>query len=69
MCSGSGPSEERYTVFEVRRPKFEEGCPEVSMREGPEELTLRAEEVGSQKSVHQCRSHCGCQVVTAFGKL
>ena len=36
--------------FEVRRPKFEEGCPEVSIREGPEELTLRAEKVGSQKA-------------------
>ena len=38
--------------FEVRRPKFEEGTPgpEVSIREGPEELTLRAEEVGSQKA-------------------
>ena len=36
--------------FEVQRPKFEEGCAEVSIREGPEELTLRAEEVGSQKA-------------------
>ena len=35
--------------FKVRRPKFEEGGPEVSIREGPEEFTLRAEEVGSQK--------------------
>ena len=32
--------------FEVRRLKFEEV---VSIREGPEELTLRAEEVGSKK--------------------
>ena len=33
----------------------------MSIREGPEELTLRTEEVGSKKkkSVHQCRSHCG----------
>ena len=36
--------------FQVRRPKFEEGYPEVSMRQGPEELTPRAEEVGSQKA-------------------
>ena len=36
--------------FEVRRPKLKERCPEASIREGPEELTLRAEEVGSQKS-------------------
>ena len=36
--------------FEVRRPKFKEECPEASVREGPEELMLRAEEVGSQKS-------------------
>ena len=36
--------------FEVRRPKFKEGYPEASIREGPEELTLRAEEVGCQKS-------------------
>ena len=36
--------------FQVRRPKFEEGYPEVSMRQGPEELTLRTEEVGSQKA-------------------
>ena len=34
----------------MRRPKFEEGCPEASIREVPEELTLRAEVVGSQKS-------------------
>ena len=36
--------------FEVRRPKFEEGSPEVLIREGPEELTLRTEEVGSHIS-------------------
>ena len=34
----------------LRRPTFEEGCSEVSIREGPQELTLRAEEVGSQKA-------------------
>ena len=36
--------------FEVRRPRFEEAGPEVSIREGPEELTLRTEEVGAQKA-------------------
>ena len=36
--------------FEVRRPKCEEGSPEVFIRKGLEELTLRAEEVGTQKS-------------------
>ena len=36
--------------FEVRRPKCEEGCPEVFVRECPKELTLRAEEVMTQKS-------------------
>ena len=30
-------------------PKCEEEGPEVLIREGPEELTLRAEEVGTQK--------------------
>ena len=34
----------------MRRPKFREQCPEASIREGPEELTPRAEEVGSKKS-------------------
>ena len=38
-----GPSKER-------RPKGEEAFPEVPVRESPEELTLRAEEVGAQKS-------------------
>ena len=45
-----GHLEEGIRPFEVRRPKFKEGGPEASIREGPKELTLRAEEVGSQKS-------------------
>ena len=50
-CSSDvGLSNEGLKPFEVRRPKFKEGCTEASIREGPEELTLRAEEVGSQKS-------------------
>ena len=36
--------------FKVRRPKGEEGYPEVPVRESPDELTLRAEEVGTWKS-------------------
>ena len=36
--------------FEVRRPTCEECSPEASIREGPKKLTLRAEEVGTQKS-------------------
>ena len=36
--------------FRVRRPKGSEGCPEVTVRESPDELTLRAEEVGSWRT-------------------
>ena len=36
--------------FEVRRPKMKEECSNVSIREGPGELTLRTEEVGSQNA-------------------
>ena len=35
---------------EVRTPKFEEECPEVSISEVFEELTLRTEVVGSKKA-------------------
>ena len=42
-----GHLKEITRIYEVRRPKFEEGCPEVSIRE---ELTARAEEAGSQKA-------------------
>ena len=34
----------------VRRPEFKEGCSEVLMEESPEDLTMTAEEVGSQNS-------------------
>ena len=44
-----GHLKEGTRSFVVRGPKLEEGCPEVSIREGPEELTLRTEEVGSKK--------------------
>ena len=36
--------------FKVRRPKGSEGYPELTVRESPDELTLRAEEVGTWKS-------------------
>ena len=36
--------------FEVREAESRRGGPEVSIRAGPEELTLRTEEVRSQKS-------------------
>ena len=45
-----GDLKKRTRSFEVRRPKCEEEEHEVSIREGPEELTLRSEEVRSQKS-------------------
>ena len=45
-----GHLKETKNLFEVRRPKIEEGCPKVSIREGAEELTLRAEEVGAPKA-------------------
>ena len=45
-----GHLKEGTSSFEVRRPKCEEESTEVFIREGAEELTLRAEEVGYQKS-------------------
>ena len=37
-------------TFKVRKPKLPEGCPEVAVRENSDELTLRAEEVGTLKT-------------------
>ena len=53
--------------FKVRRPKVPEGCPEGKVRESPDELTLRAEEVGTLKTYinvnhigkERWRSPCG----------
>ena len=42
--------ESRKGTFEVRKPKVSEGCQEVTVRESPEELTLRTEEVGTVKA-------------------
>ena len=36
--------------FDVRRQKVPEGCPEMTVRESPDELTLRAEEVSTLKT-------------------
>ena len=43
-------------TFKVRKPKVPERCPEVTVRESSDELTLRAEEVGALK-IHQCQPH------------
>ena len=37
-------------TFKVRKPKVPEGCPEVTVRGNADELTLRAEEVGTLKA-------------------
>ena len=37
-------------TLEVRKPKVPEACPEVTVRENSDELTSRAEEVGTQKT-------------------
>ena len=34
--------------FEVQKPQFSEAFPEAAIREGADELTLRADEVGTQ---------------------
>ena len=57
--------------FEVRGPKLEEESPEVSIREGPDELTLRAKEVGSKKTCinvgHIAEDRWGPPLVDADG--
>ena len=50
--------------FKVGRPKCEEEGYEVSIREGPEELTLRAEEVESCIN----GSHCTGEMGSALGR-
>ena len=37
-------------TFKVRKPKVPDGCPEVTVRENSDELTLRAEEVCTLKT-------------------
>ena len=38
-------------TFKVLRPKVPEGCPEVRVRENPDEWTWRAEEEGTSKAL------------------
>ena len=45
-----GQLREGLRSIKVRRPKGEEGYPEVPVRESPDELALRAEETGTWKS-------------------
>ena len=42
--------EVEYSNQGVGKPKVPEGCPEVMVRESSDELTLRAEEVGTLKT-------------------
>ena len=53
---------EGLETFKVRRPNGPEGYPEVPVRESPDELTLRAEEVGTWKSYinvdHMTKERC-----------
>ena len=45
-----GHLREGWRFFKERSPKGQEGYPEMTVRESPDELTLRAEEVGTRKS-------------------
>ena len=47
-----GHLNESTRSFDVRRPECEEGSPEVLVREGPEELTLRAEEATHKSCIN-----------------
>ena len=51
----------------VRKPKVSEGCPEVTVRENSEELTLRAEEVGTLKAYinvdHVAKERCWLNMI------
>ena len=54
-------------TLKARRPKGSEGYPEVTVREGPDELTLRAEEVEHVEVKHQCRPHRRGEMETSPG--
>ena len=63
---------ERSTrTFQVRKAKVPEGCPEVIVRESPDELTLRAEEVRTSKALvnvdHTEQERWGPPWLTLFG--
>ena len=46
-----GGQSSRLGTFEVRKPKVPEGVLDVTVRESPDELTLRAEEVNTWKAL------------------
>ena len=46
-----GSSSRGTRTFQARKPKVPEVCPEVTVRESPDELTLRAEEVETSKAL------------------
>ena len=43
--------------FKVRRLKVPEGCPEVTVRDSPDELTLSSRRSGYVEDIHQCQPH------------
>ena len=53
----------------LRKPKVPEGCPEVTVRENSEELTLRAEEVGTLKACNNVDHIAKRKMVSPFGRL
>ena len=62
-----GHLNEDFGIFKVRRSKGSEGSPETTVRESPDELTLRAEEVDTWKSymnvVHTKKERWGPSLV------
>ena len=64
-----GHLNEGLGTLKVRRPKGQERYPEVTVRESPDELTLRAEEVGTWKSyinaAHSAKERWGPPLVDA----
>ena len=44
-------------TYQVRKPKAPEGGSDVTVRESPDELTLRAEEVHTSKALDKCQPH------------
>ena len=55
--------------LKVRRPKGSEGCPEATVRESPDELTLRAEGSGYVEVLHHYRPLRKGEVVSSPGRL
>ena len=44
-------------TFKVGKPKVPERSSDVTIRESPDELTLRAEEVNTFEGLHRCQPH------------